>query len=289
MKVLLTGATGYVGGEVGKKLVELGHEVVSLTRDKTKKTEFASKMIDLVDLSGEEGVQAVIHLAGASIVDHKWTSEYKRTLVSSRIAFTHKILRELDYANLEVFVQASAVGVYPSSGGRLLTETLEGGDSFLSKLCTDWENTSESLDCRRVCFRMGMVLGEKSPAMNKMKPLFKKRMGAVLGSGKQYMSWVHIDDLVSMFVGALEDHEYSGVYNAVSPGALTNKDFTKEMSKAVGKSGIFPKAPSFALKMMYGEMSQVFLDSHRVSPQNLNQKGFEFKYPEVSEALRAVV
>ncbi|MGH1468656.1 MAG: TIGR01777 family oxidoreductase [Bdellovibrionales bacterium] len=289
MKVLLTGATGYIGGHIGSKLVALGHEVVSLTRDKKQSVDFDTKLIEMADLSLEKGIQAVIHLAGASVADKKWTAEYKRTLVSSRIAFTHRILRELDYEDLEVFLQASAIGFYQSSGDRILTEDSESGNSFLSKLCLDWEETTENLECRKAYFRIGMVLGKESPAMKKMVPLFKSRKGAALGSGKQYMSWIHIDDLSQMFIDALEDYDYSGVYNAVSPNPITNKEFTREMALAVGKSVWLPSAPSFILKMLYGEMSQILLDSHRVEPRNLKLKGKSFKYDKVDEALRASI
>lgn len=285
MKILLTGATGYVGGEVGKRLVELGHEVISLTRDKNKKAKFETKMIELSDLSSEEGVQAVIHLAGASVVEQKWTADYKRVLTSSRVAFTHKILRELNYADLEVFVQASATSFYQSSGDDILTEHSDVGESFLSKLYEDWENTSRSLNCRRVCFRMGTVVGPNSPAMLKAE----KRRGSVLGGGEQHLSWIHIDDLVEMFVGSIEDYEYSGVYNAVSPSSLTNKAFKKTLAQTAGKPSPFLGAPKFMLKMVYGEMSQTFLDSHRVEPKNLKQKGFEFKYSKMEEALNASI
>ena len=289
MKVLLTGATGYVGGCIGGKLTAMGHEVVSLTRNKSQKFSFETKVIGLEDLSLEVGLQAVIHLAGALIAGQRWSAEYKRTLVGSRVAFTHKILRELDYKDLEVFLQASAIGYYPSSKDRVLTEEFEPGDGFLSRLCVDWEDVTASLECRKVCFRMGMVVGENSPVMRKMLPLFQGRRGAVLGDGKQYMSWVHIDDLVQMFISALEDCEYSGVYNAVSPNPITNKDFTSEMANLVGKSVVLPSAPGFLLKMLYGEMAQILLDSHRVEPKNLNSKDFEFKYVDVASALKASV
>ncbi len=289
MKVLLTGATGYIGGHIGKKLVAQGHEVISLTRDKKQTVDFETRLIEMGDLSLEKGIQAVINLAGASVADKKWSADYKRTLVSSRIAFTHRILRELDYEDLEVFLQASATGFYQSSGDRILTEDSESGSSFLSKLCLDWEETTANLECRKAYFRIGMVLGNSSPAMKQMLPLFKSRKGAVLGSGKQYMSWVHIEDLSQMFVDALEDYDYNGVYNAVSPNPITNKEFTNEMALAVGKSVWLPSAPGFVLKMLYGEMSQILLDSHRIEPRNLKLKGYEFKYNKIDEALKASV
>lgn len=289
MKILLTGATGYIGGHLGKKLVEFDHEVVSLTRDKKQRPAFETQLIELSDLSVEKGIEAVIHLAGASVADKKWNADYKRTLISSRVAFTHKILRELDYEDLQVFLQASATGYYPSSDDRILNEDSESGNGFLSKLCVDWEETTHSLDFRKAYFRIGMVVGKDSPAIKKMKPLFEKRKGVVLGSGQQYMSWVHIDDLVDMFVKALEDFDYNGVYNAVSPNPLTNKDFTYVMSKVVGKSVILPAVPSFVLKVLYGEMSQILLDSYRVEPRNLKQRDFDFKYSDMEEALRASI
>ncbi len=288
MKVLLTGATGYVGGHIGRRLVELGHEVISLTRNKNQKVKFKTKLIELKELSFEKGIEAVIHLAGASVADKRWSGEYKRTLKSSRIAFTHKILRTLDYENLQVFLQASATGYYPSSRDKVLNEDSEAGNGFLSQLCFSWEEATSLLDCRKVYFRIGMVIGYTSPAIRKMRSLFEKKKGAVLGKGNQYISWIHIDDLVEMFIKALTDHDYKGVYNAVAPVPVRNKEFTEEMAMAVGKSVFLPAVPSFVLKILYGEMSQILLDSHRVEPRNLKKKGFKFKHIHIKDALKAL-
>lgn len=287
MKILLTGATGYVGSYLGRRLVSLGHEVVSLTRDKEQYVSFKTRLIEMNELSSEKGIQAVIHLAGASVAGQRWTKEYKRTLVKSRVAFTSTILRELDYENLEVFLQASATGFYPSSKDRVLTEQDSPGSGFLSKLCVDWEEASSGLECRKTYFRIGMVIGEDSPAMKKMKPLFENRIGAVLGSGKQYMSWVHIEDLTNMFVKALGDFKFSGAYNAVAPNPIRNKDFTRLMGEALDKAVILPPAPKFALNILYGEMSQILLDSHNVIPKRLQAEGFDFKYDSMDKALKS--
>ncbi len=289
MKVLLTGATGYIGGHIGRKLVELGHEVISLTRNKNQQINFKTKLIELKELSFEKGIEAVIHLAGASVANKRWSTKYKRILKSSRIAFTHKILRALDYENLQVFLQASATGYYPSSGDKILNEDFEAGTGFLSQLCFSWEDSTSLLSCRKAYFRIGMVIGYSSPAMGKMSPLFKQKRGAVLGKGNQYMSWIHIDDLVKIFTKALTNYDYKGVYNAVTPTPIRNKEFTDEMAKAIGKSVLLPAVPAVVLKILYGERSQILLDSHRVEPRNLKQKDFKFKYTNIKDALKASI
>lgn len=286
MKVLITGASGYVGGAIGKALESEGHELVALSRSVDTKMDFKAEVVTPKDLANVKGVEAVIHLAGASIAGGRWTSEYKKIMYSSRIDFTKNIIVNLDKSFLKTWLQASATGYY-KTGQDVLTESSEKGESFLANLVKDWEKASQSLDCRKVYLRIAMVLGKDSPAVQKMQPLFENRIGAVLGSGDQYMSWVHIEDVVSAFKEALSDSSFDGAFNTVSPNPVTNKVFTKAFGEAVGKAVILPPAPKFALKIMYGEMSQVLLDSHRAVPERLSQKNFKFKFSEVSEALKA--
>lgn len=286
MKILITGASGYVGTALGKVLEKEAHELISLSRNKNTKMGFKTQVITPKELTSLQGVQVVIHLAGASIAGQRWSAEYKKKLYSSRVDFTKNIIANLDTSSLKSWLQASATGYY-KTGQKILTEKGERGDSFLANLVDDWEEASSHLECRKVYLRIAMVLGKGSPAVEKMKPLFENRIGAVLGSGEQYMSWIHLDDVVSVFKEALDDLSYEGVYNTVAPNPLKNKDFTAAFSKAVGKKVILPPAPEFALKLLYGEMSQVLLDSHRAVPERLKEKGFVFDYSQVDEALKA--
>jgi len=284
MKILITGASGYVGSAIGKSLEKENHELVSLSRDKTTKIEFKTKVVTPKELGSLEGVEAVIHLAGASIAGQRWTKEYKETLYKSRVDFTKNIIANLDTSALKSWIQVSATGYY-KTGQEILTEESAKRDDFLADLVEDWESASKSLECRKVYLRMGMVIGDESPAIKKMKPLFENHLGAVLGSGEQYMSWVHIDDAADAFTTALKDGSFEGVYNLVAPNPVKNKDFTQAFAKAVDKKVILPPAPKFALKLMYGEMSQVLLDSHRAVPKRLEEQGFKFKHEKIASAL----
>jgi len=284
MKILITGASGYVGSAIGQALEKENHELVSLSRDKNTKMNFKTEVITPKELTSLKSVNAVVHLAGASIAGQRWTDEYKKTLYSSRVDFTKNIIANLDASSLKSWVQASATGYY-KTGQEALDEDSAKGNSFLADLVRDWEEASSHLKCRKVYQRMAMVLGKGSPAVEKMKPLFENRVGAVLGSGEQFMSWVHIDDVVTAFTNAINDSSYEGVYNLVAPNPVKNKEFTAAFAKAVDKKVILPPAPKFALKLLYGEMSQVLLDSHRAVPMRLEEKGFSFQHVSVGKAL----
>jgi len=286
MRILITGATGYVGGAIGKTLEAEGHELIALSRSADSKVDFKANIVTPRDLGSLQGVESVIHLAGASIAGQRWSAEYKKVMYSSRVDFTKNIIANLDTSSLKSWVQASATGYYKTGQEELTEEGLKGS-GFLADLVKDWEEASSQLKCRKVYLRIAMVVGKNSPAIQKMQPLFENRLGAVLGSGEQYMSWVHIDDVVSAFKKSINDKSYEGVYNTVSPNPVKNKVFTKAFGEAVSKPVILPPAPKFALKIMYGEMSQVLLDSHRAVPSRLEEQNFKFKHEKISEALKA--
>lgn len=284
MKILITGASGYVGGHIGQALEKKGYELIALSRNKNTKMSFSCEVVDPKGLSEVLGVEAVIHLAGASIAEKRWTEDYKKIMRSSRVDFTKNLFVNLDQSKLKVLVQASATGYY-QTGQEVLTEDSPKGEGFLSDLVRDWEAASESVSARKVYMRIAMVVGKEAPAIQKMKPLFENRVGAVLGSGEQYMSWVHIDDVVNGFLKALEEEKVNGVYNLVSPNPVKNRAFTLAFSEAVDKKVLLPPAPAFALKVLYGEMSRVLLDSHRAVPEKFEDLGFDFKYSDVDKAL----
>jgi len=287
VKVLLTGATGYVGQFVGRRLVEEGYAVVALTRNPKKaKLSFPAEVTDLNSLTKFDDIEYVIHLAGASIADRRWSSFYKKVLYSSRIDFTQKILNSLNTDKLKSWVQMSATGLYEPQDQPKITESNgKISKGFLGKLVEDWESSVDELQSRVVKLRMGMVVGEKSHALEKMVPIFRSGLGAVLGSGKQYMPWIHIHDAVSVMLEALKNDNYSGVYNLTAPELVTNKVFTKELVSALDVPHILPPAPLFSLKLLYGEMSQIILNSLPVYPENLEKVGFKFKYSTLKEAL----
>ena len=294
MKVLLTGATGYVGQFVGRDLVKKGHSVVALSRQpKTAKLSYPAEKINLEELKSLEGIEAVVHLAGASIAEKRWSSSYKKVLYSSRVDFTKKIIKNLDQKSLKTWVQMSATGFYKpiniESSRKDPKITEDNGvkaDSFLGELVEDWEASNDELQVRKTVLRMGMVVGKGSQALDKMAPLFRSGLGAVLGSGKQYMPWVHVLDAVSVIDKALNDESFNGIYNLTSPGRVQNKSFTNSIVEILDAPHILPPAPTFSLKLLYGEMSQILLSSLPVYPKRLVDAGFSFEFSNLKEALK---
>jgi len=294
MKVLLTGATGYVGQFVGRDLVEKGHTVVALSRNpKTAKLSYPAEKVNLEMLKKTEGIEAVVHLAGASIAEKRWSSSYKKILHSSRVDFTKKIIKNLNQLSLKSWVQMSATGFYKPIDSKSSAKdpkiTEDDGvkaDSFLGDLVRDWESSIDEVKARKTVLRMGMVVGKGSQALDKMAPLFRSGLGAVLGSGKQYMPWIHVLDAVFVIDQALTDESFTGVYNLTSPECVQNKEFTKSIVEVLDAPLILPPAPIFSLKILYGEMSQILLSSLPVYPKRLMDKGFSFKFSSLKEALK---
>lgn len=286
MNILITGASGYIGGHIGRSLK--GHKIYALSRDNNTKMDFPAEVLAMEDLSKIKDLEVIINLAGASIAGQRWTAEYKKTIYSSRVDLTRELLSRVDTGKLKTFIQASAVGAYKTGKDKITEESPLKEDDFLAKVVRDWEQVSVSLGCRRCLLRFGAVLGKGSPVLKKMLPLFNKNLGAVLGSGEQYIPWIYIEDLVKVVLQSLEDKNFSGVYNVVSPKPVTNKEFTSALTEALDKIVLLPAAPKFSLKLMYGEMSQVLLDSHRCIPKRLKEEHqFSFDYKDISSALKA--
>ncbi|MEC9283451.1 MAG: TIGR01777 family oxidoreductase [Bdellovibrionota bacterium] len=298
MKVLVTGATGFVGRKICRKLILAGHEIVITTRSKSRTQKdfpFPATIIEW-DYSSQEfetgfldGVDSVIHLMGESIADGRWTEKRKKRLYNSRIISTEKIVNAIHQSSsVKSFLSASAIGYYPLSDTEGFDETAKPGENFLAKICVDWEKASEKLPAhiRRCVFRLGMVLGHGG-AMEKLENLFSYGITSPLGSGKQWMSWIAINDLVDLFFKALNDEAYEGVYNAVSPHPVNNKEFHKSLAKAFSRP-LLPSTPGFILKVILGEMSQVVLGSQKVLPKRLLEQGFSFRNRTLDECFQAM-
>lgn len=291
MKILMTGATGLVGKKLGKLLIEHGHElwVVSRNAQKARQTlPFPAQVIEAdlnegliqADLSQIEGA---IHLAGESVASGRWNEERKKRIYDSRVQSTKNLLKSLPSA-LKVFVSASGVGYYGNRGDEVLAETEPAGDDFLARLCVDWEKAADQVFARVVHLRTGIVLDRDEGALPKMLFPFRLGLGGALGSGKQWMSWIHIDDLVRMYAWSIEDEHVHGAYNAVAPLAVTNKEFTKALAHALGKS-VGPSVPKFALKIALGEFADSVLFSQRCSAQKVLKRGFHFHHSLLEKAL----
>ena len=271
-------------------LVQKGYEIILLTRNK-KTSSFPYETFSWDELNNSETIEklsdlsAIIHLAGAGVADKRWSTSYKKQIISSRVD-TAKQLSKLSHElkdSVKVFISTSGVTFYGYDETKVFTETDPAGDSFLSEVCVDWEQAVQvPTSCRKVIFRLGIVLSEKGGALQKMLPLFKFKLGGVLGSGHQAISWIDIEDLINIYIHGLEQ-SLEGVYNAVAPEVVTNKVFTKELAKALKVSAFLP-APAIMLKLILGEMSEILLYGQKVSCQKIQDAGFSFKYPKLTDS-----
>ena len=299
MKIIVTGATGLVGSALVPKLLADGHQVTRLVRRATRGTGGASATTDVlwnpaegtIDAERLEGHDAAVHLAGENIAE-RWTEEKKRRIVESRAKGTRLLSETL--ARLKekprTLVSASAVGFYGAHrGDELLTETSAAGDDFLGQVCKPWEAATEPAreSGVRVCIlRIGVVLSGEGGALAKMLTPFKMGVGGKLGSGKQWMSWMALDDVVGVIRHALADETLSGAVNTVAPRPVRNEEFTSALGRVLGRPTIFPM-PAFAVRLMFGEMGDaLLLGSQRVEPARLKESGYQFAYPDIESALR---
>ena len=238
-----------------------------------------------------EGADAVVHMAGEPIAQ-RWNEEIKQKIRESRVTGTRNLVQALSTMSRRpaVLVCGSAIGYYGSRGEEVLTESSAAGSGFMADVCVAWEKEAEmaeSLGIRLVKLRTGVVLGANGGALAKMLPPFKAGMGGKLGHGDQWMSWVHVDDLVGLIVHAL-DNPVRGAVNGTAPNPVTNTDFTKALGHAVSRPAVFPM-PAFTLKLMFGEMADVMLASQRVLPKAAESAGYNFRYPGLEGALANIL
>ena len=295
MKILITGGTGFVGKPLAIKLAK-EHEILVLTRSRSKNP-FKNSKITMVYLDSVKNqyscdlsdIDGVINLMGENIANKRWTKEQKKKIYSSRIDSTAKLTAHLKAINckLQFFIQASAIGYYPVCE-KELTEQSKGGEGFLADLCKRWENECQKIPSnlceRKVVVRIGVVLGRGGGAFERLHLVFKLGLGGSIAGGHQWMSWIHLNDLVNIFSEAVSNQNLKGIINAVSPNPVTNKDFTKFLASVLKRPALFP-VPKLALKLIMGEMSCIVLDSQKVIPRNLLDNSFYFNFPTLKEAL----
>jgi len=239
-----------------------------------------------------EGVDAVVHLAGEPVAQ-RWTAAAKRRIHDSRVEGTRKLIDAIAKCDLrpKVLVSAAAIGLYGNRGDEWLDESASPASGFLADVSREWEaqaSRAETFGVRVVKIRFGLVLGRDGGALAKMLPIFRLGLGGVLGTGDQWMSWIHIDDIAGMIRFAVETNGARGVWNGVSPNPVTNREFTRALASALHRPAIFP-VPTFALRLGAGEMSQILLDSQRCAPKAVLAAGYRFLYPELGPALAAVL
>ncbi len=300
-KVLITGGTGLVGTALTELLVEKDYTVTILTRDKNLTSKHPNITYSYWDINKgiidkEELLSAnyMVHLAGAGIADKPWSEKRKKEILDSRVAPIKLIYNSLknNPNQLKAFISASGVGYYGAiTTNTIFDETAPAANDFLGKTCLQWELAVDELNdlsIRTVKLRTGIVLAKNGGALPKMMQPFKFSLGAALGSGKQIMPWIHIDDLAQLYVAAIENDNFNGAYNAIV-GNVSNKDFSKMLSKAMNKPFWLPNVPGFMLKLFLGEMTVILLEGSAASNQKLLQTGFKLKFTDLEVALKELV
>jgi len=290
-KILITGASGLIGKRITEMLEQQGHTVAHLGR--TKKSGRVTSFVWDVNLGTMEeesfmGVDAIIHLAGAGVADQRWTKKRKQEILESRTKSTALLARYLEkYPNVKAVVSASAIGYYGFGlTDKKYTEESEPGSDYLASVVKAWEGEIDRIQNKRVVkLRIGIVLSEQGGALKEMMKPIQWRIGAPLGTGKQYMSWIHIDDLCRMFIKAVEDDTMQGAYNATGPYAVTNHELTRAIAKVLRKPLWLPPVPGFVLKILVGEMADIVLNGSIVSSIKIQQKGFKFQFSDLDQAL----
>ncbi|MFM2136632.1 MAG: hypothetical protein RL021_2032 [Bacteroidota bacterium] len=295
MHILITGASGMLGRRIARQLCNSGHTVAALSRSPVKDLSFtASFQWDpdqgVMDAHAFEGVDAVVHLAGAGIADRRWTTRRKEELLTSRVRSTAFLKEQLEKVpnRIHAVIAASAVGYYGDTGSRLITEADASGQGFLAETCLKWEAALQSLgnDQRRlVIFRIGFVIDRSDGALPVMARPVRFFAGAPYGDGQQYISWIDSVDLTRLFDYAVVNSEMRGVFNAVAPGVVTNEVFIRTVAGVLHRP-VWPIGiPAWLLKVLLGEQSALVLDGQRVSADKVGASGFAFDFPDLTSSL----
>lgn len=294
MKILVSGSTGFIGSSLVEFLTQEGHQVIRLVRSESKPGEIHwDPEVGTIDVAELKGLDGIVHLAGESIIG-RWTNEKKKKILESRIKGTKLLCESLARLNQKpkVFVCASAIGYYGDRGEQILTEESASGQGFLAEVCQAWEIATEPArksGIRVVHLRIGMVLSPKGGALKKMLLPFKMGVGGKLGAGRQYMSWISLDDLVRIFLHVLITPLLQGPVNAVSPNPARNIEFTKTLGQVLKRPTLFPM-PAFAARLVFGELADaLLLASARVEPSRLLATGFQFRHPELEATLQGLL
>lgn len=283
-----------IAKELAKKIGQ-DYEIRFLTRHRKQENEYEWDIKKgTVDETAFDNVSHIIHLAGANISEKRWTPERKRELISSRVDSAELLRTTLrkNKIKLRSFISASGINFYGTkTSEKIDVETDPPGNDFLSEVVVLWERAADDfkeqeLAERVVKIRTAVVLSEKDGALKKMVPPVQYYIGSPLGSGKQYMPWIHIEDICSIYEFALKNSTIEGAYNAVSPQHATNKELTKKIAKVLGKPLWMPNVPGFVLKLIFGELASVILEGSRASSEKILNAGFHFKFPDLEKALR---
>jgi len=296
MKVLITGANGLIGTALQESFNEKGYEMLLASRKEPKDAQHIQWDMEtgFVDPEKLEGIDAVVHLAGENVSGLRWTEDKKKAIRDSRVLGTRNIVDAISKLKKKptVFISSSAIGFYGERGDEEVTESSAAGDTFLAVVCKEWEGESrraEDAGIRTVLLRTGIVLSKDGGALGTMLLPFKLGVGGVVGSGKQWMSWISLDDHIAAINFALENENMRGAVNSVSPNPVMNEEFTKTLGEVLYRPTFLP-LPEFVVSMAFGEMGDaLLLASTKVIPKRLADAGFEFKYPKLKRAIENAV
>jgi uncharacterized protein (TIGR01777 family) len=295
--VLISGGSGFVGSHLTGLLIASGYSVSILSRsEKQNKGDISYYKWDVANQTIDENAvlnaDYIIHLAGENIAEKRWTPKRKAAIIDSREKSTQLLYSVLKKHNkkLDAFISASAIGIYGAvNGEEICSENTRYANDFLGYTCQKWEDALdfiENLNIRTVKIRTGLVLGKNDGFLKKLIPLFKFRLGSALGSGKQYMPWIHVDDLCNIYLQAVLNTNMEGPYNAAINDNTTNMIFSKTLARIFGYSIWLPNVPGFVLKLVMGEMAVIVLTGRRVSSDKIEQTGFQFQFKNLEEALK---
>ncbi len=297
MNILITGGTGFLGSALIKNLLELGHNVTVLSRSPDKVSNICGAGVkalgSLQQLKADDCFQVIINLAGAPIIDSRWTEERKQLIRASRIGLTEQLIDYIARVKVkpDLFISGSAIGYYGDQGDAKLTEQSAPGKDFSGQLCMDWEaaaKKAEQFGVRVCLIRTGLVIGDGGGFLGRMLLPFHLGLGGHLGDGRQWMSWIHRQDWINIVLTTMTDSSMQGPYNATAPNPVTNAAFTEILAQRLHRPAILP-IPSWLLKILLGEMSQLLLGSQRVLPERLLAQGFSFQCSDLSSAVDEVL
>ncbi|MEO8230911.1 MAG: TIGR01777 family oxidoreductase [Ignavibacteriota bacterium] len=298
-RIIVTGATGLIGRKLVSALIQRGDEVIIFSRDAAKAKTIISNAKDYVEWdynkpelwkSKLENSDAVVHLAGTNLFSKRWNDDFKNEILKSRQLSTKNLVDAIKSCSNkpQVFISASGVGYYGNCGDIILDETSSAGNDFLADVCKVWENESKQVEdagVRSVQIRTGLVLSTEDGALKQMLPPFKFFIGGPLGNGKQWASWLHIDDMIRIYLHAIDNTKLRGAVNAASPNPVRMKEFANTLGKVLHRPSLFP-VPKFILKIVFGEAAEVVTASQRVDVQKLLSSGYKFKFDFIREALK---
>ncbi|WP_249978977.1 TIGR01777 family oxidoreductase [Vreelandella olivaria] len=300
MRVLITGGSGFVGQRLCQQLVAQGHDVQVVSRTPHKVRDRLPEVCDIRESAQafiDTPPDALVNLAGESIAAKRWSDNQKKRLLNSRVESTAQLVALCEQLNAnsqplpQVMVSGSAMGYYGDQGDKVVDETTTPTDEFAHRLCAQWEAAArpvEALGIRLAIIRIGLVLAAGGGSLQKMLPPFKLGLGGRFGDGRQFMPWVHRDDLVAVIILLLNEPSLSGVFNASAPHPVTNAEFSQTLARKLNRPAILP-VPAFVLKAGLGEMSQLLLSGADMRPARLLKAGFTFQYPTLDKALEAIL